>query len=134
MKGFSIRLSMKTMTLSGVAALDWRRARKLPDSARAYTDTTAIYFEVTDEAFIRAWFGPQETCPHAIIQHDWLKSGELIADPGGECVKLDPALLPARVQELFVRARFAALETELERVQMRLSAAEALLAKEDEVD
>lgn len=134
MKSFSIRLALKPESMSGLLALDWRRARGLSDGSRVFTDVSTLYFNIEDEAFIRLWFAAQETCPSAIIPVAWLLRSELVLHTNNECVGIAEDLSAPRVQSLFVRAKCAALEADLDRAEKHLAAAQALLNKEDETD
>jgi hypothetical protein len=101
-------------TITGFAALDQRRLFKLRDHREFEQPNkfTVVQCEVT-EAFARAWFG-NDTNDSAEVDVDWLVAGELVDDDtwSGR-VNLNPQLSPGRIQELYIRARFARLEEKL---------------------
>ena len=134
MDGFSVRFSLESLSLFGLTAIDWRRQHGLPDGPNIYTSQSPLMFPITDEAFLRTWFQPDEITTEAMIRADWLCRNEMCLHGGGECVEISKDLPEARVQQLFIRAKFAAMGTDLKGTKLQLAVAQALLSKEDQED
>ena len=77
MEGFSVRLSLRTLSLAGLEAIDWRRQHGMPDYSSVYTNSTTVSFTLTEEGFLRTWFLPTETNPLVTIDVDWLSANEV---------------------------------------------------------
>jgi len=128
MQGFAIELKLCSMVREGLEAIDFCRAWGIPESAYLHA-YSCIRFPVEDETFLRTWFGRNDMTQLAIIKVDWLVPGELVIGSGGT-VTVNPHMPIDRVKDLFVRGRFAALETSLEKAERLL--AEASGAAEEE--
>ncbi len=120
--------------LNGFAAIDKRRAMGLPDFAKLAQPRhfTVLSADVT-EGFARAWFGG-DVEDSAEIELDWLVPGELVDDPpiGSGQVDLSPAMTAERIKDLYLRARFAQLQKDLERAEKLLAEASAVMNEKGE--
>jgi hypothetical protein len=116
---FRIHLSLAAFDLREFAALDWRRKFGLPDGILAEAENHWGSFDVP-EAFARAWFG-NKIDVYADVDTSWLIPGEIVGQHEHATVfRLAPDLTADRAMELFIRARFAAVEAELATANDRL--------------
>lgn len=118
---FTFKLAVARFSLRGFAALDFLRRFGLREAGHACSEWR-VGFDLAsfpaDEAFARTWFDGAFSGGEASVEADWLAPGELEVshvDTGGHmvAVRLVRSLDPARARELYVRARFAALEAKL---------------------
>ena len=109
MRGFYITLNLRDNHLTGMLAIDQCRRLKLDELSELRTGEYPVTaYEIQDEAFIRAWFEPHETCSKAAVELDWLTSDDVFEDEGR--VKLRTDLSDDRAKMLYLRARFENLK------------------------
>ena len=130
MQGFAIELNLDSMYRQGLEAIDFCRAWGLPEDPHIHAYGSRK-FPVEDESFLRLWFGRGATLQEATIKVDWLLLGELVIGSGGT-VTVNPHMPIDRVKSLFVRARFARLEKDLEKAERLLAEASAAASEEEE--
>jgi hypothetical protein len=99
---FKITLTIEIQRRTGLDALDWRRARGLPDSIYVRAGFLAKTIDVS-EGFARLHFPRSETNMGRRVSANILARGELAADTQGNGIDLGD-LSDERVKELFVFA------------------------------
>ena len=129
MKGFAIELRLVPMYRQGLEAIDFCRAWGIPEEAHVHA-YGCRQFPITDEPFLRAWFGRTDTVEVANVKVDWLAPGEIVVD--STVATISPDLAPERVKDLFVRARFAKLQANLEKAELLLAEASSAATEEEE--
>jgi hypothetical protein len=116
---FRIHLSLAAFHLNNFAALDWRRKFGLPDGTEAAAAHHWQSFDVP-ETFARTWFGGKMDV-YADADPSWLIPGEIVGMHDQATIfRIAPTLTAERAMELFIRARFAAVEAELATANDRL--------------
>jgi hypothetical protein len=106
---FDICLVMRDgFRLSGLDALDWRRARGLPDGTRVVFDRNGVKAGV-GEAFARAYFGRTQTVSTMVVPPDLLAAGDLRPANYNDEIVTFVELTPERVRELWLAAYTAEL-------------------------
>lgn len=73
---FSITICIMGQGRYGIAGLDWRRERGLPDGVRTKIDACAFTFNV-DEDFARKHFGPEQISSDIRIHMDRLTTRDV---------------------------------------------------------
>jgi hypothetical protein len=121
MKGFAVCLQLETNVKTGLAAIDLRRQLGLADGTMLWTSTCGMHYPIEDEGFIRQWFNPSNPLARATIKLEWLVRGQYYERENA--VKLYQDLPEVTVKALFIRAKFAALQADLERAEKLLAEA-----------
>jgi hypothetical protein len=129
MQGFVIELSLDSTYRQGLEAIDFCRAWGLPEDAHIHAYGSRK-FPVTDEPWLRTWFGRNDTLQVAVVKIGWLALGELKLD--GCAATISPDLTEQRVMQLYVRSKFAALESDMEKAEQLLAQASAAASEEEE--
>jgi hypothetical protein len=129
MQGFAIELRLDSMYRQGLEAIDFCRAWGLPEEAHVHAYGSRK-FPITDEPFLRLWFGRSETLQVATVEIDWLLPGELVLS--NTVATLSPDLPVDRVKDLFVRARFAKLQADMEKAEKLIAEASSAATEEEE--
>lgn len=107
---FQISITLAAARRTGLEALDYCRAKGLPDSTHIHGAAQAHRLTIgVDEAFARAWFPPASTHMTAEVDESMLLPGELALT--AQTIAFG-AVGHARIRELFVAGRFRALAAE----------------------
>jgi len=127
LKGFIITLTLPDCYYNGLEAIDLCRKYQLAELSEVATLAYDRHpYEVEDEAFIRTWFPYRSNHADAVIDLDWLSADQV--ELKGQRVAIKNRFDEATVKALFIRARFASLQKNLEKAEAKLAEASAKLS------
>jgi hypothetical protein len=113
--------------LSGFEAIDYCRKFGIEEKSYVFGSGRTYVETPVTEAFARAWFGG-DLAGDAEVSADKLLPGELAINSNGQLDLAPKAISGARVEELYIAGRFAAILSELSYAKERLAAAQGSIS------
>lgn len=136
MTTFTIRVSLSESRLTGLEALDRRRALALPDdNTLSFSKPGSAYEGISDsvtcevdESFARLWFAPGSNWSEIEIGDALLAPSDVAASAYNnfENVGFRPDLPAERIRELYIAARFRACREQVRRLKDRIAQLKAV--------